>query len=86
MWFVYPDLPTGPSRARNFMAMEEAKHTAVEEFENNVAHSYVKVNTVIAENMKDFKSINIGLRGEVWHVKHCNISSFLFILYNFLFV
>ena len=45
------------------MAMEEAKHTAVEEFENNVAHSYVKVKTVIVENMKDFKSINIGLRG-----------------------
>ena len=43
MWFVYPDLPTGPSRPLNFMAENEAKHTAVKLFENNVAHSYVKV-------------------------------------------
>ena len=43
IWYVYPDLPTGPSRALDFMAKNEAKHTPIELFENNVAHSYVKV-------------------------------------------
>ncbi|KAK3103038.1 hypothetical protein FSP39_015947 [Pinctada imbricata] len=42
MWFVYPDEPTGPSRNLSLMADKEARHTPVEEFYNNVAHSYIK--------------------------------------------
>uniref|UniRef100_K1PJF5 Transmembrane protein 2 n=1 Tax=Magallana gigas TaxID=29159 RepID=K1PJF5_MAGGI len=40
MWFVYPDSPTGPSRARNFMQDKEARHTKITLYKNNVHHSY----------------------------------------------
>ena len=43
MWFVYPDIPTGPSGQMNFMAEREARRTKITKFENNVAHSYNKV-------------------------------------------
>ncbi|KAK3084102.1 hypothetical protein FSP39_008198, partial [Pinctada imbricata] len=41
-WYVYPDLPTGPSRDLGHMAYKEARNTAIKEFYNNVAHSYDK--------------------------------------------
>ncbi|KAK3083547.1 hypothetical protein FSP39_025202 [Pinctada imbricata] len=42
MWFVYPDIPTGPSSTMNLMAEREARRTKITKFENNVCHSYNK--------------------------------------------
>lgn len=39
-WYTYPRLPLPPSEDKGFMQMDEARHTAVYQFENNVAHSY----------------------------------------------
>ncbi|XP_061186958.1 cell migration-inducing and hyaluronan-binding protein-like [Saccostrea echinata] len=39
MWFTYPDLPTGPSRTKNFMQEKEARRTKIKLFKNNVFHS-----------------------------------------------
>ncbi|XP_062611584.1 protein DDB_G0287365-like [Saccostrea cucullata] len=41
MWFVYPDIPTGPSHDKNFMAEKEARRTKITKYLNNVHHSYV---------------------------------------------
>lgn len=43
IWFIFPDSPLGPSATKNFMRPNEAKHTAIELFTNNVIHSYKKV-------------------------------------------
>lgn len=37
------DSPLGPSATKNFMRPNEAKHTAIELFTNNVIHSYKKI-------------------------------------------
>ncbi|XP_022330330.2 cell surface hyaluronidase CEMIP2-like [Crassostrea virginica] len=42
MWFVYPDLPTGPSRTMDFMQNKEARHTKITLYKNNVHHSYIR--------------------------------------------
>ncbi|XP_060081443.1 protein DDB_G0287365-like [Ylistrum balloti] len=39
IWFIFPDLPLGPSADKGFMNMYEARYTAITEFSNNVAHS-----------------------------------------------
>ncbi|XP_033758561.1 cell surface hyaluronidase-like [Pecten maximus] len=39
IWFIFPDLPLGPSADKGFMKMFEARYTAITEFTNNVAHS-----------------------------------------------
>ncbi|XP_067664214.1 cell surface hyaluronidase-like [Haliotis asinina] len=39
IWYVYPDEPMGPSFGLGFFQKNEAKHTALLEFNNNVAHS-----------------------------------------------
>ncbi|XP_062576125.1 protein DDB_G0287365-like [Saccostrea cucullata] len=39
MWFVYPDIPTGPSRTKNFMQEMEARRTKIKLLKNNVFHS-----------------------------------------------
>lgn len=41
MWYVYPDLPTGPSREKDFMQDKEARHTKITLYKNNVQHSYL---------------------------------------------
>ncbi|KAK3087782.1 hypothetical protein FSP39_010532 [Pinctada imbricata] len=46
-WFIYPDLPTGPSRNLNLTQFEESKHTEIMLFENNVAHSYMRAGLFI---------------------------------------
>lgn len=43
MWYVYPDLPTGPSREKDFMQDKEARHTKITLYKNNVQHSYLVV-------------------------------------------
>jgi hypothetical protein len=40
---TYPSIPLGPSADKDFMAKDEARYTAVYEFDNNVAHSYRNV-------------------------------------------
>jgi hypothetical protein len=42
-WYTYPSIPLGPSADKKFMAKDEARYTAVYEFDNNVAHSYRNV-------------------------------------------
>lgn len=42
IWFIFPDSPLGPTATKNFMRPNEAKHTAIELFTNNVIHSYKK--------------------------------------------
>ncbi|XP_069115544.1 cell surface hyaluronidase-like [Argopecten irradians] len=39
IWFIFPDLPLGPSADKGFMKMYEARYTAITEFSNNVVHS-----------------------------------------------
>ncbi|XP_052080396.1 cell surface hyaluronidase-like [Mytilus californianus] len=41
-WFTYPRIPTGPSANKGYMLKDEARHTAITEFDNNVAHSNEK--------------------------------------------
>lgn len=43
-WFVYPNQPWDASKGLGMMELYEAMHTAIFEFDNNVAHSYKKVN------------------------------------------
>ncbi|XP_033732709.1 cell surface hyaluronidase-like isoform X2 [Pecten maximus] len=38
-WFIYPDIPLAGSATKGYMQREEARHTAITEFTNNVAHS-----------------------------------------------
>ncbi|KAJ8300466.1 hypothetical protein KUTeg_021985 [Tegillarca granosa] len=38
-WFLFPEEPIGDSRKLHFMEKNEATHTAITEFYNNVAHS-----------------------------------------------
>ncbi|XP_060076275.1 cell surface hyaluronidase-like, partial [Ylistrum balloti] len=38
-WFIYPDIPLAGSATKGFMQRNEARHTAIMEFYNNVAHS-----------------------------------------------
>ncbi|CAC5383977.1 TEME2 [Mytilus coruscus] len=38
-WFTYPRIPLGPSADKGYMLKDEARHTAITEFDNNVAHS-----------------------------------------------
>ena len=42
-WFIYPNEPIDASEGSGMMALNEAKHTAIFEFNNNVAHSNKKV-------------------------------------------
>ncbi|XP_046566225.1 cell surface hyaluronidase-like, partial [Haliotis rubra] len=42
IWYVYPDEPMGPSFGLGFFQKNEAKHTALLEFNNNVAHSNIQ--------------------------------------------
>ena len=42
-WFIYPNEPIDASEGLGMMALNEAKHTAIFEFNNNVAHSNKKV-------------------------------------------
>ncbi|XP_033757909.1 cell surface hyaluronidase-like [Pecten maximus] len=46
-WFVFPKEPIGDSTGLGFMALDEAKHTAIYEFYNNVAHSYNQAGLLI---------------------------------------
>jgi len=39
IWFIYPDLPLGPSANKGFMKEKEAMFTAITEMDNNVIHS-----------------------------------------------
>ncbi|CAG2235555.1 TEME2 [Mytilus edulis] len=41
-WFTYPRIPTGPSADKGYMLKDEARHTVITEFDNNVAHSNKK--------------------------------------------
>ncbi|XP_063411187.1 cell migration-inducing and hyaluronan-binding protein-like [Mytilus trossulus] len=38
-WFTYPRIPLGPSADKGYMLQDEARHTVISEFDNNVAHS-----------------------------------------------
>ena len=55
-WFIYPNEPIDASEGSGMMALNEAKHTAIFEFNNNVAHSNKKV------------SININCTSSPWHL------------------
>ena len=46
IWIIFPDEPLGPSKDKGYMQFEEAKRTAFYEFENNVAHSNLRVSLV----------------------------------------
>ena len=45
-WFIYPNEPIDASEGSGMMALNEAKHTAIFEFNNNVAHSNQKVSKI----------------------------------------
>ncbi|XP_060073811.1 cell migration-inducing and hyaluronan-binding protein-like [Ylistrum balloti] len=51
-WFVFPNEPIGESTGLGFMAVDEAKHTAIYEFYNNVAHSYNQAGLLIDSILK----------------------------------
>ncbi|XP_052081131.1 cell migration-inducing and hyaluronan-binding protein-like [Mytilus californianus] len=38
-WYTYPRIPLGPSADKGYMLKDEARHTVISEFDNNVAHS-----------------------------------------------
>ncbi|KAL3861903.1 hypothetical protein ACJMK2_007916 [Sinanodonta woodiana] len=40
IWYIYPESPLGLSATENFMAVGEARRTAISLFENNVVHGY----------------------------------------------
>lgn len=42
-WYTYPESPLGPSASKNMMLKHQARHTAIAEFFNNVAHSHKNV-------------------------------------------
>ncbi|KAL3861897.1 hypothetical protein ACJMK2_007911 [Sinanodonta woodiana] len=48
IWYIYPESPLGLSATENFMAVGEARHTAISFFENNVVHGYT--NGLLIEN------------------------------------
>lgn len=59
IWYVYPDLPTGPSREKDFMQDKEARHTKITLYKNNVQHSYLVVSVHYLMNYKETVLENI---------------------------
>lgn len=60
-WFVYPNEPLDASEGLGMMDLYEAMHTAIFEFDNNVAHSNVKVTHVITWYLKSRNCLNLQL-------------------------
>ncbi|XP_056019715.1 cell surface hyaluronidase-like [Ostrea edulis] len=65
-WFVYPNTPLGPSKDLNFMDKFEAMHTAIFEFDNNVAHSNVMSGLFIDNILNTDGSLGTTNKYEPW--------------------
>ncbi|XP_061192631.1 cell surface hyaluronidase-like [Saccostrea echinata] len=66
-WFVYPNSPVGPSASRGFMDQYEAMHTAIFEFDNNVAHSNAKSGLFIDNILRSDGSLVSSNSYEPWN-------------------
>nr|XP_034311769.1 cell surface hyaluronidase [Crassostrea gigas] len=66
-WFVYPNEPLDASEGLGMMDLYEAMHTAIFEFDNNVAHSNVKSGLFIDNILKNDGSLGDTNTYEPWN-------------------
>nr|XP_034311770.1 cell migration-inducing and hyaluronan-binding protein-like [Crassostrea gigas] len=66
-WFVYPNQPWDASKGLGMMELYEAMHTAIFEFDNNVAHSYKKSGLFIDNILKEDGSLGNTNTYEPWN-------------------
>ncbi|XP_078319448.1 cell surface hyaluronidase-like [Crassostrea virginica] len=66
-WFIYPNEPIDASAGKGMMALNEAKHTAIFEFNNNVAHSNQKSGLFIDDILTKGGFISSSNNYEPWN-------------------
>ncbi|XP_060071181.1 cell surface hyaluronidase-like [Ylistrum balloti] len=67
IWYIFPVEPIGPSKGRGYMLPEEASHTAITWFYNNVVHSNSLVGLKIDDSMDENGTRVTNNRYEPWN-------------------
>ncbi|XP_033729843.1 protein DDB_G0287365-like [Pecten maximus] len=66
-WYIFPYEPFGSSKGKGYMGVEEASHTAITWFYNNVAHSNKLVGLKIDDTMDENGTRVTNSRYEPWN-------------------
>ncbi|XP_021362399.1 transmembrane protein 2-like [Mizuhopecten yessoensis] len=67
IWYIFPFEPLGPSRGKGYMEPEEASHTAITKFYNNVAHSNKFVGLKLDDSMDENGTRILNNKYEPWN-------------------